>query len=456
MKNTYLSLLLLVFCLTACQKNSDVIETNSETPTPALVTTVDLEWRASVVEEESVRRWRDNIGTQTILQHVSVKLMFMGDVLWESNTDRFGTFEMPEQPVPAEGAYFLFEAPGYYNNVVAVESDVIPIWRLNMMPIPSPDIQGEIITDAESYITLTGQLQDPSTARGYWLYLTNAADELVGTMTISPEDPNFYLTTLPDEDLFLHYNVECGGDGVIPLGSFSESTDIGVLLDQSFDFSHDWDLVYLDNVTDSAGDKLYGYDLFYKEDNLTFQAGGNSGVQVRDCQPMGYPILLSVATQDPRKYVEFSITHTPGQQTDIPDQMVTEDDDTFLQFIVGNDPTNGGEFFTYANILPDGRMVLKQTSINPNEYKNKFALVIDGNTTGSHNSNANVEITKYTPSGTSSWSWDYENSFGGYEINTAITMNDGTFVEGTFSGEVLDKEEVSLGVLEGSFRARIQ
>ena len=314
--------------------------------------------------------------------------------------------------------------------------------------------RGEIITDAESYITLTGQLQAPSTARSYWLYLTNANDELVGTMTVSPEDPYFHITTVPDEELFLHYKVECGSDGVIQIGSFSESTDLGVLLDQSFDFSFERDLIYLDNVNDSTGTKLYGYDLFYKEDNITFHAGGNSGFLVRDCHPMGDPILLSVATQNPRKYIELTITHTPGQQTDVPDQQVNEDDDTFLNFTVGNEVYGGG-FFTYANILPDGRMVMKQTS-TPTDYKNRFALIVDGNTAGIHNSNANVEIIKRTQMTPTSWSWDYERGFRGYEIDVTITMNDGQFVEGTFSGEALDDEEVSLGVMAGSFRARIQ
>ena len=451
MKYTYLSFFLLVFCLTACQKNSDVIDSDSETPTPALVSTIDLDWRASVVEEESVRRWRSIIGTQTILHNVSVKLMFMGDVLWESNTDQYGSFEMPEQPVPDEGAYFLFEAPGYYNNVVAVESDELPIWRVNMMPITFPNIQGEAISNAESYITLTGQLQETLTARRQWFYLTNANDELVGTATVNPEFPRFYMTTLPDEELFLHYNVECGSDGVISLGSFSESTDLGNLLDQSFDFSYDNDLVYLDNVNDSSGTKLYGYKLFYKADNLTFPSTGNSGFHVRDCQSSPHPVFCSVATQNPRKYVEMTVTHTSGQTTYIDDQTVTEDDDTFLHYTIGNGPADGGDIFTYANILPDGRMVLKQTSSSSSDEK-KFAMVFNGSTTGSYNSIVNVIIKIDLPSG----GYSYGNSLGGYELNATITMNDGKFVEGTFSGEVMDTDEVSLGVLEGNFRARIQ
>ncbi len=449
MKYIYISIFFLVFCLTACQKNSDVTNTLTGTPSSEPISTIDLSWWANVEERESFRQWND-IHTYNYIHNVSVKLMFTGDVLWESNTNETGGFRFPEQPVPAEGAYFLFEAPGYYNNVVKVEGESIPKWQVHMMRETFPDINGEVLTDAESYIVLTGQLQEGTRLRETWFYITNADNELLGTCMVGPEFPTFYMTTLPNQELFLHYNVACGG-GVIPLGSFSESKDIGNLLDESFDFSYDRDQVYLDNVTDcSSGTKLYGYDLFYKEDNLTFQAGGNSGFHLRDCQPMEHPVLISVATQNPRKYVELIFTHTPGQRFDVPDQKVCEDDDTFLKYTVGGSAA-GGDVFTFANIQPDGQMVIKQAQSSLTD-ENKFSIVFDGSATGSHKSNVNVVIRKYN----SSNGWSYINSLGGYQLNSTITMNDEEFVEGTFSGEVMDTEEVSLGNLEGTFRARIQ
>lgn len=450
MKNIYLTLFFLALVFTACEKNSDSTEMETTNPSSEPIETINFKWRVSVQEEESLQKW--NYINNNSLQNVSVNLMFGGESLWEGNTDRTGGISFPEQVIPAVGAFFQFESPGYYPLIVQVEGETIPLWRVNMIRNTYPDINGEAILNAESYITLTGDLQDPSTARESWYYITNSDNELIGNSLVDPELPSFYMTTLPNEELFLHYNVECGGDGVVALGPFTESTDIGALVDQSFDFSFDYDLVYLDNVTECDTEtKLYGYELFYKIENLTYQATGNSGFNIPDCQSTAYPILLSVATQNPRKYVELTITHSPGQQSDVPDQQVCDVDDTFLKYTIGGGLTGGGDVFTYANILPDGQMVLKQAE-HPLTEEHRFTILLDGSAVGSHACNINTVIRNVNSSG----GWSQVNGLGGYQLSATVTMNDGVFVEGTVSGEVLDSEEVSLGIILGTFRARIQ
>ena len=451
MKYIYLSAFFLVLCFTACRKNSDIIEPVTEEPTTAAVATMTFSWFANVGEEESLKEW-GGLG-MTSIHNASVKLMFRGAVLWESNTDRNGGFEFPEQPVPTEGSYFLFEAPGYYNNVVQVQEESRPTWRVNMIRNTYPDIQGEVLTDAASYITVTGQFQDQSTSRETWIYITNENSELIGTAYVGPEMPRFYITTLPDEKLFLHYHpLYCGDGGVIEYGPFSESVDIGNLVDQSIDFSHGYDLVTLNDITDCDGEKVFGHDLFYKVDDLTFHAGGNTAVNLPGCGSSAYPVLLSIATQNPRKYVEVTVTHTTGQRTDGPAQSVCdEDDDTYLKYTIGNEPEEGGDIFTVANILPDGQMVLKQAE-HPLNDNNRLTMVFDEATVGSHNCDLNLVIRYYN----SGNGWSNGNSLGGSGLSATITKNDGTFVEGTFSGEAKDTDEVSLGNLEGRFRARIQ
>ncbi len=451
MKYIYLSLFFLGFCFTACQKNSDIIDNVIEEPTTEPITTIDFSWWAIVEEEKSLKSW-GGLSNNSI-HNATVKLMFKGAILWESNTDKDGRFTFPDQLVPAEGAYFLFEAPGYYNNVVQIEGETIPSWRVHLMRNTYPNIQGELLTDAESYITLTGILQDPSSSRETWYYITNADNELIGTSLVGPEQPRFYMTTLPNEKLFLHYQpVYCGDGGVVELGPFSESEELGSLVDQSIDFSHDYDLVTLSNITDCNGEKVYGHNLFYKRGELTLQVGGNTAVNISGCGSTAYPILLSVATQNPRKYVEVTVTHTTGQRTDAPDQIVCDiDDDTFLKYNVENGSEKGGDVFTVANILPNGQMVLKQAEHSLNDG-NRLTMVFDGSAIGSHTCDFNLVVRYYTATG----SWSNGNSLGGSELSATITKNDGTFVEGTFSGEVMDTEEVSLGNLVGSFRARIQ
>ena len=450
MKNFNLVLIFLVFTFAACQNNADFIETEIENPSSEAIETMELSWWAIVEEEESLHQWGDPFGTA--IDNASVKLMFKGEQLWSSTTNESGRFEFEEMTVPAQDAYFLFEAPGYFPLVVGVEEERIPLWRVNMIRNTFQGIDGEALSTDGSYITLRGQLQDPSTAREAWFYLTNSNNELLGNAVVGPELPRFYMTTLPDVELFLHYHVECGGSGVLPLGSFSESQDIGNLLDQSLDFSFDYDRVSLNNVLEcSTGTKLFGYELFYKAGNLSFQATGNSGFTIPDCPEMDYPILLSVATQNPRKYAEVSINHSPGQNSDAPDQEVCEDDDTFLKYTIAGGSEKGGDVFTYVNILPDGQMVLKQASLGLTN-EDRFSMVINGSSTGNHSSDLKVVVREVSGSG----SWTYKNSLGAHQLNTTISTNDDKFIEGSISGEVMNTEGVSLGVMEGTFKARIQ
>jgi len=450
MKKIYLSIFCLAVLLTSCEQNSDIIETETNNPLSEAVETLNFSWWCIVEDMESLQDWSHTYGTS--LQDVSVKLMYEEEVLWESNTNESGRVTIPEQVVPAEGAFILFESPGYYPLVVQIQDERIPLWRVNLIRDTYPGIEGESILDADEYITLTGLLQNPSTSRETWYYITNADDELIGNSLSGPEVPKFYMTTLPGEQLFVHYNdVVCGDHGVVELGPFTESTDIGTLLDNSFDFSFSYDLVYLDNVNDcTTGDKLYGYDLFYKIDELTNETHGNSGFNIADCRSFDNPILLSIATQNPRKYVEHLVDHSPGQQTDVPDLQACEDDDTHFQYSAGA-LTGGGDVFTYANILGDGQLVLKQTEHELVD-QNRSTLIIDGSTEGSHTGNLNVVVRNTSSSG----SWSYINGIGGHDLGVNITSNDGMFVEGNFSGEIYDADEISLGTVIGTFKARIQ
>jgi len=449
MRITYLYLILFAILLNSCQKNLDVTETENGTISPELIETIEFEWWAIVVEENSLFQWNDISNVE--LSNVSVKLMFMDEVLWETNSDNSGRIEFPKQNVPAEGAYFLFESPGYHPLVVAIEGESIPLWQVNLVRDNYPGIPSEAITNAESYIVLTGILQDPMTARESWYYITNSSGELIGNGINGPELPSFYITTLPNEELFFHYVTECGS-GVVPLGSFSESTEISSLLDQSFDFSFESDLIYLDNVNEcGTNNKLFGYDLIYKRHELSYQWMGNSGFFMPDCSSTDQAILVSIATQNPRKYLEVEVDYIAGQQNDIPDQEACEDDDTYLEYTVGGNMLGGGQVFTFANTLPEGILTVKQIEhelIN----QNRFTMTIEGTELGTHDCAINVYVRQEFNSG----GWSNINGFGGNQLTATITSNNGQFVEGTISGEVIDTEEVSLGNFEGVFKARIQ
>ena len=436
MKYIYLTFLVFIFCLTACKKNTEVIKTNEEILPPDEIPTIDLEWSATIGEQNSVWNWSQDIGK---LHNVLIQLIYDGIVLDETNTNGKGEFSFPNQPVPEEGAYFQFKSEGYYNTVIKADDSVNDITRLMMLPNTFPNINGEAISDGGPYITLKGKLQEPTGARFIWLYLTNANDELVGTALPKGDGTSFTITTLPDKDLFLHYNTECYPEGIISLGSFSEDTDLGTLLDQSFDLSITSRNVELQNVYDCTGNEISDYHLFYKRDGLTHPGATNSNIHP-ECRWLAAPVIATVVTQDPRKYQEKTINFSTGS-TPTFDMTVCEDDDTFIHYTLGNGSGEMANSFTTANILGDGRLVMRQRGFDNDR---RFTFIFPESTVGSHT----CKVISYSSG--------LEIDLGGNQLNATITLNDGEFVEGDFSGEVWDADEASLGILEGNFRARIQ
>ena len=433
MKYINLIFLLLVFCLSACKKNEDFTNINKQVPPPQPIPTFDMDWSATVGENNSIWNWSQDIGK---LHNVSIQLIYEGVLLDETNTDGMGKFTFSTQPVPEEGAYFRFESEGYYNTIIKADKGLNDISRLIMLPNPFPNINGEAISDGGSYITLKGKLQEPTGARFIWLYITNANNELIGTALTKNDGASFTMTTLPDEELFLHYNTECYPEGIISLGSFSEDTDLGVLLDQSFDLSiTSRDIQFL-NAYDCSGNEILDYKLFYKRDGLTHPASNNSNIHP-ECRWLADPVIATVVTQNPRKYQEKIINFSAGSTPSF-DMTICDDDDTFISYSLGNNSEITANFFTSSNILTDGQLVLRQVG-----EERRFTFIFPESTLGNHT----CKVVSYKNS---------EIDLGGSQLNSSITLNDGEFVEGTFNGEVLDAFETSLGTFEGNFRARIQ
>lgn len=433
MKYLNLAIVLLAVSITSCKKNIEVVNIKEEIPPAEQVPTIDLDWSAKVGEQNSIWNWSQDIGK---LQNVSVQLIYDDVVLDATNTNGYGAFSFPSQQVPEEGAYFQFEAAGYYNTVIQADPFVNDISRLIMLPIGFPNINGEAISNGGPYITLRGKLQEPTGARFIWLYLTNANNELIGTALPNGDGASFTLTTLPDEELFLHYNTECHPEGIIALGSFSQDTDLGILLDQSFDFSFISRDVELLNVYDCSGNTISDYKLFYKRDGLTHPGSSNSNIHP-ECRWLAQPVIATVVTQAPRKYQEKIINFTPGS-TPTFDMTICEDDDTFINYTLGNSTTVIANFFTSANILNDGQLVLRQKGDD-----RRFTFILPDSTLGTYE----CKVISYS---------GLEIDLAGLQLNASITWNDGEFVEGVFSGEVFDALENSKGILDGSFKARIQ
>lgn len=433
-----ISIFVLVFCLASCQKNIDNININSEFPSSELILTTDLTLTGGVSEHGSTWHWT-NLNFQ--LANVNVQLMFNGEILDETNTDETGLFAFPTQPVPDEGAYLLFESPGYYNNMVKVDAFSNSIYDTNLLRKTFPNISGEVISGGGPYIKLKGTLQNPTEANNLLYYITNATNELIGSTTSVGDLTDFTITTLADEELFLHYQLDCYPDGAISLGSFSEDTDLGVLLDQSFDFSKFYASGFFSTIYDCPGNEISEYSTFFKRNGLTTHSWGTAGFSGLDCDFLVHPIIVTLATQNPRKYQEKIIDYSQNQSLFF-DMTICTDDDTFIKYTIDNGAEITPDLFTYANVLPTGELLLKQK--DP-DYDNgtDITFIISNANVGSNSS----DVIFYN---------GFTTFLNGNGVTTTIVMNDGEFVEGTFSGVVFDGYEVSLGTLSGSFKARIQ
>lgn len=435
MKNINLLFFLFVLFLASCQKNQDVLESDEKIIDTSETAIIDFSWRASVYDPESVMHYKENY---IALHNVTVKIMSRGVVIAQTNTSEAGIFEFDNILVPND-AYVLFESPGYHSTVVKVNEESMG-WRLFMIRNTNPDITREIITTNENYIQLDGRLQELSSGREMWAYVTNDKDELVGTSSLMGDLTPFRITTLPGEELFLHYGLKCFPVNVIPIGSFTEDEDLGALLDQTQDFSFDYGYVALTPVNDCNGNEVFNNNVFYKVNGETMAAGGNRGVNIKDCY-LDQPVLITVTRRQPRKYQEKLVGFSPGSVREDIEIALCEDDDTFVHYTIAGRETQS-DIFTFANILSDGRLVIKQPG---NDLFNDINLsmvsksAVEGNTKG--------DVLFY---------FSYVNSHGGNELDFNITKNDGEFVEGTVSGELFDTEEISQGNFEATFRARIQ
>jgi len=437
MKYINLSILFIALFLTACQ-NEDSLITETVLPTPVAVSVVDMEIAGWVNEQRNISHW--TLLNQN-LHNVTVKLMFDGVAIDEVNTGERGQFAFDEQPVPVEGAYLLFESEGYFNNVVKVDTITGSKFSTNLIRQTFPEISSEAISEGGPYIKLKGILVNNFSDVPYY-YITNSNNELIGTAQPYNDFTNFEITTLANESLFFHYVIDCFDIGTVELGAFSQDTDLGVLLDDSYNFEKQLAGEFF-TTYDCDGNQLEDISIFFQRDGLTVHSWGNSGYADYQCNfELNPNMVVTVATQNPRKFAEIPITFVPDQDL-ITDIVICQDDDTYVNYTLGSGGTVDPDIFTYANILPDGRLLVKQKD-KDYDYGTDISFEFADSNVGN---NVLGNVIFYGAQGI---------QLGGTNLSTTITLNDGEYIEGTFTGAVFDPFESSLGNLSGSFRARLQ
>lgn len=446
MKNATIGFLLITLFLFSCQ-NQDSIITEEVLPVSEAATIITIKGKIT----ERFSSFSPYLVEQQ-LNNVSVKLMHEGIMLDEVNTDGYGKYAFDEQLVPLDEAYLIFEAPGFYKNVAKLDSfETYNSFNNILLRKTFEGLNGDAISDEGSYIRL---ITEP--ANGDFLVptflITNANDELIGANQQYVETSFFEITTLANEPLYFHHLTECGMQ-TIEMGPFSEDTNITPFLEGFILDNKDRETIKV-NVFDCTGLALNGTDFktFYKRGDLTSYGTNSSGTNNNpltpgklNCLIDEHPTtLVSIVTQNPRKYAETTIDYTSGQ--DEVDINICEDDDTYLNYSVNGGTEIEPNLFTYANILPNGNLILKQTDPVYPEGTH-IAFQIFDSTQGS-TTNGEVLFNNQLEG-------KIDVIIVGQNINVEINLNDGVFIEGTFSGEVYNALENSLGELSGSFRARL-
>lgn len=437
MKYGTLCLVLIGMLLQGCEKNSDLTSIEIIDPPPVEVSTIEVQLKGFVSDPYSLFSAQLNY---LRIHNARVQLMFAGEALAEVNTDEDGYYEFPLLEVPANGAFLRISAPGYYPNVVVIDGESPSLSFPYLFRSSFGNFSGEGLTGAERYVRIYGYLQEPTNTGGATFYLTNADNELVGNYT-SDGDLRFDISTVADEPLFLHYEFQCLRGGPIPIGSLSQSLNLGTVFDLSVDFLEDVVTGEI-NATDCGGGSIAsGYGMITRDGQTIYRQETNF-YYAEQCLLENDPTaFLTFVTRAPRRYGTVNINYSGGDELDLAVEVCTLDD-TYLRYSVDGGPEQNIQLFTFINQLPDGRAILKQ--INPSVLESGC---ISFELRASSPGETTADLRAYT---------EGEIEFGGNALKLTILMNDGEFVEGTFSGPIFDTNEELIGNMEGSFRAKTQ
>ena len=222
-KRQHYILLLFSFILFSCEPDPEKeIEDLLDS-----VETITLNHIIRVIDFPNAYGWIHNRN----IHNSNVKIMYEDLILDEINTDEDGLFKFDEQEVPVEGAFLLIETPGYCTTVLKIDSTINETYTIFLMDEEFPDITGSAYDGDETYINITGGNFDISHAQSVnFMYITNTS----GIFMSADRELNnrFAFAVLPNEELLLHYTNNCGEYATRELGSFTEDTDIGELLDE--------------------------------------------------------------------------------------------------------------------------------------------------------------------------------------------------------------------------------
>lgn len=437
MKYYALCLIFIGSLLLGCDKNEDLSTEEIINPPPTEISTIEVSPRGYVTDPYSLFSAHLNY---LRIHNARVELMFAGEALLEVNTDEDGFYEFPEVEVPANGTFLRITAPGYYPNVVVIDAESPTISYPYLFRSTFGNFAGEGLSNAERYVRIYGFLQEPTNTGGATFYLTNAENELVGNYT-SDGDLRFDISTVADQPLFLHYEFQCLRGGPIPIGSLSQSLNLGTVFDLSVDFLEDLVTGEI-NATDCGGGSVSsGYGMITRNGQTIYRQETDF-YYAEQCLLEDDPsAFLTFITTDPRRYGTVNINYSGGAELDLSVEVCTVDD-TYLRYAIDDGPEQDLQLFTFMNELPDGRAILKQ--INPSIFDpGCLSVELLGSTPGA----TSGDVRAYTQG---------EIDFGGNGLTMTVLSNDGDFVEGTFSGPIFDTNEELIGNMEGSFRAKIQ
>lgn len=437
MKNVGLFYLLLLPNIFSCQKNTDIIIPETIVNN---VEVVEIELNG-VVRPYHLGEWRH----YTPIQDVTVSLVYDNIILDEVNTDLNGSYFFAPQPVPLEGAHIVIEASGFFPNIQKIYPPDSYLSEIILLPNMFQNLNSLNDYIPEQKVSISGKIHESDLAPpqdALTIYAVNEAQEIIGYCRPNSDIIDFSLTTIANQSVTLMFHNVCGVFDTIQLGVLTE--DI-VLDDILYEQTIEW-IEINGQVADCNNESFTGYLNFHYNErtnffNSGFRSGGRFGSSwINACEIEGTQVLVSFVDYD-YDFVGFTtVPYTAGQDISV-DINECETNQTYFRYTLDGGMLVNDPSFTFVNIIENEGVYFFVDRSGSCDIGGKFAE----STTGTVSSGNMLFRT-----------------IGGVGVEQAakdlpfnILSNDGDYIQGTFSGTLLDDQEYSLGQIEGSFKAKI-
>lgn len=357
----YIIILIICLGLFSCYKDSDTIGTKEW---PIISQEVLMSSLSGFVISDPGNHNNLFFGSNWVY-NATVKLIYEGEVIDQTITDKAGYFVFPNQPVPIKGAYLLIEKNGYFPNGKSISAESMgefPVFYNMMLLVDSylPNKEEGL----SSYPTLVevkglfeytnGNGQTPNRT----MFALDKEGRVVGTALTGPDDGHFSISIPKNQEVNLYLDLTCTRIGPISVEFLQEDTDLGTI---KYDDPTQNDKFYIEGSFDDCDDSpIKGGNVImkYADDKINILTIGHDGVlpkfYLEECQ-VSSPFLSFLIYDNKQdiipnndQYKKIKLPHVVGNDAII-STTICKQNDTYYNYDLTS--TSGEEIFEDAFII---------------------------------------------------------------------------------------------------------